>query len=160
MGDDSAYPIEAAERRLMLPLTESQSIRITARLGVWGSLIGFGSFLAMGTGLGIPIAVTAGLVSAGMIGGGLGIAATGALVVRAAGRVAKRVIAGAVAAVPLGLSIFLLGLDVLLNGAVPGNLLTFATMIILVTGCVLGVLLGSGVWTVLRRGAELGDDHV
>ena len=158
MRQGGAYPIEPAEGRLISPLTESQSIRIAARVGVWGSLIGFGSFLAMGTGLGIPVAVTAGLVSAGMIGGGLGVAATGALVFRAGGRVVKRVLAGAIAAVPLGLSIFVLGLDVLMNGAVPGNLLTFATTIMIVAGAVLGVLLGSGIWTALRPTVAMDTD--
>lgn len=154
---EGAYPVDLGQSRSVSPLTESQAIRIAARVGVWGTLAGFGSFLALGAGLGVPVAVAVGLVSAGLIGGGAGLAATGALVVRAKDRVARKVLAGALATIPLGLSILLLGLDVASNGAIPRNLLTAATTIMLVAGAVLGVLLGSGVWSALRSAEESED---
>lgn len=52
----------------------------------------------------MPLGVWSALISAGFIGGGLGIAATGTLVLRAVRRTSRRVVIAGAAGIPLGIS--------------------------------------------------------
>jgi hypothetical protein len=157
--EKTTLSLAARPERLLAPLSEGQALRIASRLGVWGSLVGFGSFFLMGIGVSLPLGLTSALVTAGLIGGGIGISATAGLVLRKSDKISKRVAVGAVAGLPLGLSVFFLGLQIFLEGILPLGLETISIYLIVVTTVVLGVVMGSGFWSQLRS-ADMAEDDI
>lgn len=97
----------------------------------------------------MPLGVWSALISAGFIGGGLGIAATGALVLRAAKRTSRRVVIAGWASIPLGISIAL-AVPRILNDLLFDQLSRIGTSVIIGSTAVLAAVIGSGVWDMIK----------
>lgn len=154
MHNDRDPPVRAGGP--LLP--EGAALRIAARLGTWGTLVGCAAFVARSSDVAMPLGVWSALISAGFIGGGLGIAATGTQVLRAARRTSRRVVIAGAASIPLGISIALV-VPRILNDTLFDQLSKLGMSVIVASTAVLTAMIASGVWDLIKttRSAERGD---
>lgn len=130
-------------------LPEGAALRIAARLGTWGTLVGCAAFVARSSDVAVPLGVWSALISAGFIGGGLGIAATGTLVLQAGRRTSRRVVIAGAAGIPLGISIALV-VPRILNDLLFDQFSKLGMSVIVASTAVLAAVIGSGVWAIVK----------
>jgi len=124
-------------------------LRFTSRLGVWSTLAGFAGFVGLGTGLrGTLHDALESVAVTGLVSGGLAICVAAALVLRRARHPSRRLTTSVVAAVALGATVALLGLQVFAAGTLPVALERGGIMLIGLVLLVVSMLAGPPILSV------------